>query len=102
MTNVKTHGGARPKSRPDDARGGARPVSGALRNRFTVRPFAHTERGESISETKMIFFRCNSCGAEGWEMRSECIIGKDSITPVYNDQSQPLIHADGCTMKGEE
>jgi hypothetical protein len=102
MTVIK-HGGARPKQRPDDARGGPRPVSGALKNRFVLSPFQHNERGESISQVSISFTRCNSCGAFGYIVADEYRHAPfQGWNPIDNKQAQPLVHADDCPMKGGE
>jgi hypothetical protein len=101
MTVIK-HGGARPKQRPDDARGGPRPISGALKNRFVIEnPFAHSERGKTISEVAITIQRCNSCGATEWGVTDESLKSPGSLdsTPIDNTESYPLIHRADCPMK---
>jgi hypothetical protein len=102
MTVIK-HGGARPKQRPDDARGGPRPVSGALKNRFVLSPFQHNERGETVSEVEVSIMRCNHCGAVNWEVMRELLFtDKWRDVDKIKTGSQFLEHADDCPLCKED
>lgn len=97
---ARRKGGAR-FGNPNGRRGGARPVSGALRNRFTVHPFNYSERGETISETSMTFYRCNSCGAVGYDVGVEKLDTEEGTFYIENWQVEPLTHADTCPMASQ-
>jgi len=93
-------GGARPNT------GGARPNSGPLKSRVqNFHPFAHGEKGGTISKVSWEFTRCNACGAIGWKMAEDEHVWDASLPEgegwqdVEGLAGQAIVHNDGCANR---
>lgn len=94
-------GGSRPNT------GGARPGSGPLKSVIrNFHPFAHKEKGNTISKVQWEFSRCNSCGAIGWEVAWDESLWNPAAPEgegwqdVDGLSDRPLVHAEDCSNRG--
>ncbi len=90
-------GGSRPNS------GGSRPNSGPLKSVIrNFHPFAHSEKGDTLSKVSWEFTRCNACGAIGWEVAENEHVWDASLPEGEGWQDVPglagkaLVHREDC------
>lgn len=93
-------GGSRPNT------GGARPGSGPLKSVIrNFHPFAHNEKGDTLSRVSWEFTRCNACGGMGWEVAEDEHVWDASLPEGEGWQDVPglagqaLVHRDDCPLK---